>query len=101
MSRYHEVSSAFLYTIQVRHISTIFTLVINCGVSFGAPGVFIEPSNNTDLDALITFHCEESNTTMTAVCGNNGQWTPNPMSLKCGNGRLIMFKNTILAVNNC
>ena len=81
----------FLVLFKSRHFCTIFTLVIDCGIPFGAPGVVIEPSNNTFLDALISFQCEESNTTMTAVCGNNGQWAPNPMSLKCGTGRLIMF----------
>ena len=39
---------------------------------------------NSKFGALITFHCEESNNSMTAVCGSDGEWFPNPASLMCG-----------------
>ena len=33
--------------------------------------------------AMITFHCEESESLITGVCGGNGEWEPDPASLKC------------------
>ena len=53
-------------------------------------GVVIEPLNETmtSFNALITFHCEEGlipNTTIEAVCGSTGVWSPNPANHMCVN----------------
>ena len=68
------------------HVSNIIQTVIDCGAPSFASGVTIDPFKNTKFGALITFHCEESNNSMTAVCGSDGEWFPNPASIKCGNG---------------
>ena len=52
--------------------------------------IIMEPFNYTKLGALITFHCEESSHRVTTVCGNNGEWFPNPAAHKCGKGEYIM-----------
>ena len=46
--------------------------------------IIMEPFNYTKLGALITFHCEESNNSMTAVCSIDEEWIPNPNSYNCG-----------------
>ena len=60
--------------------------VVDCGAPSTATGIIIDSFNNTKVGALITFHCqfEESNNSMTAVCGSDGEWIPNPASLVCG-----------------
>ena len=62
----------------------ILLTATDCGAPFGASGVTIDPFNNTKFGALITFHSEESSNSMTAVCGSDGEWFPNPASLVCG-----------------
>ena len=60
--------------------------VIDCGAPFGY-GVVIEPFNDTKLDAVIMFHCEESDTALrTAICRADGEWDPNPAVFECVNG---------------
>ena len=58
--------------------------MIDCGVPISANQVIIDSFNNTKFGDLITFHCEESNNSMTAVCGSDVEWVPNPASLVCG-----------------
>ena len=58
--------------------------VVDCGVPLSANQVVIERFNITKFGALITFHCEESKDSMTAECGSDGEWIPNPASLVCG-----------------
>ena len=55
--------------------------MLDCGAPPNASGVVIDPFNDTEFGALITFHCE---TSMTAVCGSDGEWSTSPASLKCG-----------------
>ena len=62
--------------------------LLDCGVPFAATRVTIESFNDTRLDSVITFHCDGSDTTMTAVCTANGDWVPNPASFKCGDESL-------------
>ena len=57
-----------------------FISVVDCGAPPTATGIIIDPFNNTKFSALITFHCEENNNSMTAVCGSDGEWIPNPAS---------------------
>ena len=64
--------------------------VVDCYAPITTTEVIFEPFNYTKLGALITFHCEESSHTVTTVCGNNGEWFPNPASHKCGKGEYIM-----------
>ena len=60
--------------------------VVDCGVPVDLSGVIIIDSfNNTKFGALITFHCEEDDNSMTAECGSDGEWIPNPASFMCGN----------------
>ena len=58
--------------------------MVDCGVPLSANRVVIEHFNNSKFGSLITFHCEESNNSMTAVCGSDGEWIPNPASFMCG-----------------
>ena len=61
-----------------------YNIVIDCGVPLRGNEVVIEPFNDTNFNAVITFHCEESITTpMVAVCDSNGEWVPDPSSFKC------------------
>ena len=64
--------------------------MVDCYAPLSTTEVVIEPFNYTKLGALITFHCEESNNSMTTVCGSDGEWFPNPASHKCGKGEYIM-----------
>ena len=57
--------------------------MLDCGAPFAASGVIIKPFNNTKFGALITFHCEENDLQMAAVCGSDGEWIPDPSSLNC------------------
>ena len=68
-----------------------FISVVDCGVPHHANRVVIDPFNNTKFGALITFHCEESNNSMTAVCGSDGEWIPDLSSYECDNGRYLYF----------
>ena len=61
--------------------------------AFVASGVIIDTFNNTKFGALITFHCEESNNSMAAMCGSDGEWFPNPASLVCSDGEYHSFTN--------
>ena len=70
--------------------------MLDCGAPFAATGVIIEPFDNTKFGSLITFHCDGSNITMTAVCDSNGEWIPNPASFNCGDdslGNISFIKN--------
>ena len=51
----------------------------DCGAPFNISGVNIEPFNDTILGSLITFRCDNL---MTAVCGSDGEWSPNLASSK-------------------
>ena len=62
---------------------TFVANLIHCGAPFVASGVIIEHFTDAYSGALITYHCEESDTLFTAVCGNNGEWDPDPALLKC------------------
>ena len=78
--------------------------MVDCGVPLSANRVVIEHFNNSKFGALITFHCEESNNSMTAVCGSDGEWIPSPASLVCGDsgstplstGRCVDFWQCLL-----
>ena len=68
------------------YYSTAFAItVVDCG-TLAPSGFIIEPFNNTKFGALITFHCEENKNSMTAVCGSDGEWIPNPEQIECVNG---------------
>ena len=62
--------------------------MIDCGPPIAGNGVVIEPFNDTRFDAVITFHCGGSIIPVVAVCGDNGEWTPNPLPFICSNGTL-------------
>ena len=62
--------------------------MLDCGAPFAATGVTVEPFNNTKFGSLITFHCDGSNITATAICDNTGEWDPNPASFNCGDDSL-------------
>ena len=57
----------------------ILVKVTDCDAPFNFSGVNIEPFNDTILGSLITFRCDNL---MTAVCGSDGEWSPNPASSK-------------------
>ena len=64
--------------------------MIDCNYPLVGKGItiIIDPLNNTKYDAVITFYCEESGILEKAVCGSNGEWSPNISSLMCVNGTL-------------
>ena len=67
----------------------IIVITINAVIDCGAPpdyGFVVESFNDTKLDAVITFHCEESDTALTAICRTDGEWDPNPVVFVCVNG---------------
>ena len=58
--------------------------VVDCGVPLPVNRIILDSFNNTKFGALITFHCEQNDDSMTAVCGSDGEWIPSPTSLVCG-----------------
>ena len=64
-------------------VNLLILVVVDCNAPPNATGIIIESFNNTKFGALITFHCEESNTSMTAVCGSDGEWDPYPIYIDC------------------
>ena len=63
----------------------ILCTAVDCGNPLPASEIFIEPFDATKFGSLITFHCEESNNSMTAVCGSDGEWEPDLTSYNCRN----------------
>ena len=57
--------------------------MVDCGSPMGGVGVVIEPHNDTKLDTVIIFHCQQSDDLMMAVCGINGKWIPTLTALNC------------------
>ena len=86
------VSSTFnliILVVKVVDVTTalpVTVTVTDCGGPLSANQVIIGPFNNTKFGSLITFHCEESNNSMTAECGSDGEWIPNPEQMECVNG---------------
>ena len=66
--------------------------MIDCGAPL-VYGFVVEPFNDTKLDAVITFRCEESDTAMTAICRADGEWDPNLAVFVCVNGTLSKLNN--------
>ena len=70
----------------------MFCAVIDCGAPLANAGVDIEFFNDTKLNAVITFHCEDRgenrDSSLMAVCKSNGEWIPSPASYECKNGTL-------------
>ena len=60
----------------------MYTAIV-CNTPLAATRVIIEPFSNTEFGASIIFHCEESESLITGVCGDNGEWEPDPALLKC------------------
>ena len=75
------IASFVLFLIYV-YVSLLCDTVIDCGAPLNATGVIIDPFNDTEFGALITFHCKNSMTA--AVCSSDGEWSTSPASLKCG-----------------
>ena len=70
------------------YIKILLWHILDCGTPNVASGVVIEPFNNTQFDATITFHCDEGlipQTLIKAVCGSTGDWNPNPVFHLCVN----------------
>ena len=63
----------------------MFCILLDCSTPFGTSEVTIEPYNNTKFGASVKFFCknENSSNSVTAVCGSDGQWDPDPASLNC------------------
>ena len=57
-------------------------VVVDCN-SPNSTGVIFDPFNSTKFGTLITFHCEENDLQVTAVCGSDGEWDPDPTSRNC------------------
>ena len=62
--------------------------MIDCGPPSANAGVDIEDFNDTELNAVIAFQCEQSDISMMAVCWSNREWILSPASFKCINGML-------------
>ena len=76
----------FMHVIDLVNIN--MCAVIDCGAPSTNTGVDIEPFNDTRLNAVITFHCQDRDSSLMAVCRSNGEWVPSPTSFKCKNGIL-------------
>ena len=68
----------------------ILVKVTDCGAPFNDSGVNIEPFNDTILGSLITFRCDNL---VSAVCGSDGEWSPNPASSKKIHTRTLIQHN--------
>ena len=63
----------------------------NSTVDCGAPlppvnGSFLQPHTNTTEGSVVVFQCDpgfDPEGEVTAVCGRDGQWTPNPGGVTC------------------
>ena len=72
------------------HNSFILLYILDCDIPSVSSdgGVIIEPFSSTVFNATIVFHCKEGlipNTTLEAVCGSTGVWSPNPANHMCVN----------------
>ena len=65
-------------------------VVVDCNPR-NSTGIIIDPFNNTKFGAFITFHCEESNNSITAECGSDGEWDPDLSFYNCGKGILYPY----------
>ena len=65
--------------------------MIDCGAPIVGDGrLLTRPFNNTEFNAVITFHCDSRSTpkVVMAVCRSDGEWVPNPSLFECQNGTL-------------
>ena len=66
-------------------------MIILHAADCGAPpppvnGDLMQPHTNTTEGSVVVFQCDSGfvpEGEMTAVCGSDGQWTPNPGSVTC------------------
>ena len=74
---------------------------IDCGLPITASGVTIRPFASTNIGSVITFQCEDGlipQDVVAALCGMNGEWTPDPAQHRCSNTSLgtMLFLNRLL-----
>ena len=58
----------------------------DCGAPPPPVNGFLQPRTNTTEGSVVVFHCDPGfvpEGVMTAVCGRDGQWTPNPGGVTC------------------
>ena len=86
-----------------RPLASNLSKVIDCGTPVVGveSGIVIETINDTDLNALITFHCEESAFPMMSLCASDGEWDPNPELFECQNGTLGIATQYLINPCSC
>ena len=83
--------------------------IISCNptVDCGAPpspvnGSFLQPHTNTTEGSVAVFQCDPGfvpEGEMTAECGSDGQWTPNPRGVTCSPRPTQMFTQIVTQVS--
>ena len=66
--------------------SYCFIPTANCGAPPSPVSGSVHPYTNTTEGSVVMFQCDPGfvpGGEMTAVCGNDGQWTPNPGGVTC------------------
>ena len=62
----------------------VYLIVTDCGPPIHGTRVIIEAFDENKFNSVINFHCVESIIhIMMAVCGNTGEWIPNPSLFEC------------------
>ena len=68
------------------YIMAIFFNTADCGAPPPPVNGSVQPHTKTTEGSVVVFQCDRGfvpEGEMTAVCGRNGQWTPNPGGITC------------------
>ena len=68
------------------HRNSHFNPTDDCGTPPPPVNGSVQPHTNTTEGSVVVFQCDPGfvpEGVMTAVCGSDGQWTPNPGSVTC------------------
>ena len=67
-------------------LAGLFTPSVSCGAPSFSTGVTVEPFSNTTVGSEIVYQCQSGflpEGEMTSVCGGDGRWNPDPVTLLC------------------
>ena len=76
-----------------------FNPTADCGALPPPTNGFVQPHTNTTEGSVVVFQCDPGfvpEGVMTAVCGRDGQWTPNPGGVTCSPRPTHRFTQTFI-----
>ena len=78
-------------------LTTKLDYTADCGAPPPPVNGFLQPHTNTTEGSVVVFQCDLGfvpEGEMTAVCGSDGQWTPNPGGMTCSPRTELTFIQT-------